>query len=125
MPLTPKYANPHAQGSRIIFSQCIDASVDQYATLDAAAAITVTGQAGLKVIVSQIIWSYNSAPTGGSITITDGTITLSWDVTAAGFDQCTFVPPLAFTESADVTVTAGDPGGAIVSKLIVNAYVQK
>lgn len=125
MALTPQFVNPHARGSRVIQPQSMIASIDQYATLDAAATVTVTGQAGRKVVVEQVIWSYSAAPTGGAVTITDGTVTLSWDVTAAGFDQCLFSPPLAFAAGTNVTVTLADPGGAIVSKLIVNAYVEQ
>lgn len=125
MALTPQFVNPHGQGSRTVWPQAMIASVDQYTTLDAAAVVTVTGQAGRKVVVEQVIWSYSSAPTGGAITITDGTTTLSWDITAAGFDECTFSPPLAFVTGANVTITLADPGGAIVSKVIANAYVQQ
>ena len=122
--LAPKFVNPHGQGSRTNLPQCIDASANQYATLDDVAVVTITGQAARKVVISQVIWSYNSAPTGGAITIADGTTTLSWDVTAAGPGSVTFTPPLAFAVGANVTVTIADPGGAIVSKVIVNAYVQ-
>ena len=122
--LSPKFVNPHGQGSRTNLPQCIDASAAQYDTLDAAAVVTITGQAGRKIVVSQVIWSYSSAPTGGAVTIADGTTTLSWDVTAAGPGSVSFTPPLAFAVGATVTVTVADPGGAIVSKLVVNAYVQ-
>ena len=124
MALTPQFANPHGQGSQTVFPQAMIAAAAQYETLDAAATVTITGQTGRRVTVSQVIWSYSAAPTGGAVTIADGTTTLSWDVTAAGFDECTFSPPLAFAAGATVTVTLADPGGAIVSKLIVNAYVQ-
>ena len=125
MALTPQFANPHGQGSQTVFPQSLNATAAMYHTLDAAAEVIVTGQTGRKIVVSQVIWSYNSAPTGGAITITDGTVTISWDVTAAGWGECTFTPPLAFTAGASVTVTAADPGGAIVSKLTVIAYVQQ
>ena len=125
MALTPQFANPHGQGSQTVFPQALNAAAAQYETLDAAAVVTVTGQTGRKVVIEQVIWSYSAAPTGGAITIADGTITLSWDITAAGFDQCIFARPLAFTAGATVTVTLADPGGAIVSKLVVVAYVQQ
>lgn len=125
MALTPQFANPHGQGSQTIFPQALNASADMYHTLDAAGSVIVTGQTGRKVVVEQVIWSYSGAPTGGAITISDGTITLSWDVSAAGFGECTFSRPLAFTAGASVTVTLADPGGAVVSKLIVVAYVNQ
>jgi len=123
MPLTPQFVNPHGQGSKTIFPQSMIAAAGQYTTLDNAAVVTITGQTGRRVVVEQVIWSYSAAPAGGAVTITDGTTTLSWDVTAAGFNECTFKPPLAFAAGADVTVTLADPGGAIVGKIIANAYV--
>lgn len=127
MPLTPQFVNPHAQGSRTILPQSLDADVNQYATGTggAAAAVTVTGQTGRKVIVSQVVWSYSAAPTGGAVTITDGTTTLSWDVTAAGPGTVTFAIPLAFAVSTNVTITVAGGGGTVVSKLVTSAYVQK
>lgn len=123
MALTPQIVNPNAQSSQFVYPQAIDASADMYTTLDAAAAVTVTCPTGKKVVISQVIWSYSSAPTGGAVTITDSTTTLSWDVTAAGPGSVSFTPPLAFAKSTNVTVTVADPGGAIVSKVVVLAYV--
>ena len=124
MALTPQFVNPHGRGSKTTQNQSMIAAAAQYETLDAAAAITITGQTARRVVVEQVIWSYSAAPANGAVTITDGTTTLSWDVTSAGFGQCTFSPPLAFAVATNVVITLADPGGAIVSKLIANAYVE-
>jgi len=58
------------------------------------------------------------------VSLADGTTTISLDITAAGFNQVTFVPPLDFAVSQTVTVTLAAPGGAVVGKLLVNAYVE-
>lgn len=125
MALTPRFMNPHARGSRTIQPQSMAVLPDQYATADGATVITITGQAGRCIVVEQVVWSYSASPAGGSVTIADGTTTLSWDVTSGGFDQCVFSPPLAFAAGATVTITLADPGGAIVGKLVANAYVEQ
>ena len=123
MPLAPPFMRPNPNAD-FVFPACMSASVDQYATAAGAAVVTVTAPTDQKVIIDQVIWSYNSAPTGGAVTITDGTITFSWDVTAAGPNAITFSPPQAFLKGANVTVTLAAPGGSIVGKVIVLAHVQ-
>ena len=128
MALTPQFVNPHGQGSRTTWKQPMIASGDQYGTLDAAVAITVTGQTGRRVVVTQVAWSYNSAPTGGAVTIQDSdgspVTYFSLDISAAGPGSFTFEPPIALPSGLNAVITLADPGGAIVGKLFVNAHVQ-
>ena len=130
MALTPQFVNPHGQGSQTVFPQAMAASGDQSSTGagGASTAITVTGATGRKVVIRQVAWSYDAAPTGGSIAITDSAgspVTyFSLSVTAAGPDGWIFSPPIALPVSLNAVVTLAAPGGAIVGKLFVNAYVQ-
>ena len=126
MSFTALFYGGAGQGTVITAPTPLIAQTGQYATLDAAASVTVTGATGKKVIVRQVVWSYSSAPTGGSLTITDGTDTFfSIDITAAGPGQVTFDPPMALTVSTNGIITLADPQGSVVSKLWVNAYVEK
>ena len=129
MALTPKFVNPHGQGSRTVFPQTILASPDQTATgsAGAATAITVTGQSGRSIFVRQLAWSYSATPTSGLITVQDsaGTPATYFDlhVTEGGPDGWVFSPPLGLPSGLNAVVTLAAPGGAVVGKLFVNAYV--
>lgn len=131
MALTPQFINTHAQGSQRVFPQAIPASGDQSATGagGAATAITVTGQSGRNVCIKQVSWSYSDTPTGGSITIADSAgspVTyFSLHVTAGGPGGWTFSPALSLPAGLNSVVTLAAPGGAIVGKLFVNAYVEQ
>jgi hypothetical protein len=91
-----------------------------------AATITITGQTGRPTILSQVDWSYSSAPTGGNIKVQDGSTTI-WevDVTAAGPGFKTFTPPLSITPGANMVITLAAPGGAIVGKVDCYAWVEQ
>lgn len=98
----------------------VDAATDLYATLDAAAVVTITASA-LPVYVRNVVCSYSAAPTGGALTITQGATTFfSIDITTAG--PHVIPVDLKFAGGANVVVTLADPGGTVVSKLNVNAY---
>lgn len=131
MALTPQYVNPHGQGSRTVYPITVIGSGDQSATGSAGAAtsITVTGQSGRRVIVRQIGWSYSAAPAGGSIALVDsaGSPVTYFDlhVTAAGPDGWVFSPPLALPAGLNAVITLAAPGGAVVGKLFVSAFVEQ
>lgn len=128
MALTPAFINPHGQGSRTVVSFSVPGSGDQKATGTAgnATSITVSGQTGRNVIVRQVAWSYSAAPTNGEITVTDGTTTyFTLHVTAAGPDGWIFSPPLSMPKGLDAVVTLAAPGGSVVGKLFVGAYVEQ
>ena len=129
MALTPQEYGGAGQGTNLIAVTCLPADANQYSTLDAAASVTITGTTGKKVIIRQVVWSYSAAPANGALTITDGqgspTTYFSVDITAAGPGSITFDPPIAMPVSLSPVVTLADPGGAIVSKLWVNAYIER
>ena len=76
--------------------------------------------AGTAHVLGGVVWSYSAAPTGGSITVAQGTalgVYPQWDVTAAGAGWMPFEPPVRFPSNQQVVIS-GYPGGtAIVVKL--------
>ena len=48
------------------------------------AIVVIAAQAGLRNTATYLLWSYDAAPTGGQITITDGEVTITLYVTTAG-----------------------------------------
>jgi hypothetical protein len=81
--------------------------------------ITFPGAAGTYNVLSGIAWSYNSAPTGGSVQIVDssqGTV-FSEDVIASGPGSVNFNPPLASTQGGSFTITLTAGGVAVIGKL--------
>ena len=131
MALTPQFVNPHGQGARTVLPVVTLGSGDQSATGSAgnATTVTVTGQAGRRVIIRQLGWSYSAAPSNGSIMVADSAgspVTyFSIHVTDAGPDGWVFAPPLALPTSLNAVVTLAAPGGAVVGKLFVSAYVEQ
>lgn len=128
MALTPPFVNASSQGARKVtpFPIPADGNQKETGTAGNATTITVTGQSERNVIVRQVAWSYSAAPTNGGVTITDGTTTyFDLHVTAGGPDAWIFSPPLAMPEGLSAVVTLAAPGGAVVGKLFVNAYVEQ
>lgn len=92
-----------------------------------AASVVFNADPNRPVCVSQIWASYDAAPTGGLLTITDATLGVVWEqaITAAGPAQFTFDPPKCGSINSSLTVTLAAPGGAVNARLDVNAYVEK
>jgi len=100
-----------------------DAAMVNVGAGGAASAITIVAPAassGRFILIERVDWSYSAAPTGGRLTITDGTSTFfDIDITAAG-------PGFAevyrrITKETNAIVTLAAPGGAVVGKLNVVA----
>lgn len=74
-------------------------------------------------VLPAVVWSYSAAPTGGALTVTDGTSTyFQITITAAGPG---FIAPLNFQmqENASMVLTLADGGAAVVGKLNAYPYV--
>jgi hypothetical protein len=82
-----------------------------------AAVVTLAAAAGQAHVLAGVVSSYDAAPTGGTLTIADGTTTLAWSVTAAGPAPVTFPVPLRFAVGAQVTVTLAAGGSGVTGKL--------
>ncbi len=100
-----------------------DAAMVNVGAGGAASAITVAAPAtgsGKSVLIERVDWSYSAAPTGGGLTVTDGTLTFfSIDITAGGQGSAEINRRITLETNAVVTLLA--PGGAVVGKLNVIA----
>lgn len=78
--------------------------------------VTVAAQVGQRTAMTYLLWSYDEAPTGGQITITDDEVTITLFVTDAGPG---FIPleSVAFAENAAVVATLTSGGAAIAGSL--------
>lgn len=125
MAVVPLMSNPNGGGAKLDFPFAVadDAAYSATGAGGAATAIVLTGVTGKPILLSQVAWSYSAAPTGGAITIADGTISRTLDITAAGPGFWYFDPPLSFTAGATLTVTLAAPGGAVVGKVSVVTWI--
>lgn len=103
--------------------QGVPGDVNSFATgtSGASATVTITAPgAGLYILVERIEASYSAAPTGGRITVNDGTNNIfDLDITAAG--PSAFVPERLIGPNLGVTVVLAGGGGSVVSKVNVKA----
>jgi hypothetical protein len=80
--------------------------------------------AGIRHIISAIIFSYSDTPTGGRLTVEDGAaVVFDIDITAKGAGRVPFEPPLRGTINTALTITLYDGGAAVVGKLNVPGHL--
>jgi hypothetical protein len=96
------------------------------AAANTAVAITLAaGGAGVSHIIGGIIWSYSAAPTGGTLTITDGgTTVFQLDITSSGVKDLFFRRPLKFSANSQVVITLSAAGASVVGKLNVHKWTE-
>lgn len=89
----------------------------------AAATLTIAAPAagsGRFILIERVDWSYTAAPTGGGLTISDGTLTFfNIDITAAG--QGSVEVNRRITKETNAVVSLLAPGGSVVGKVNVIA----
>jgi len=83
----------------------------------AAGTITVGAVIDRRHILHKIVWSYDSTPTGGGLTITGGENTISLDITNGGPGSLSINYICAINTALVVTIKSG--GGAIIGKLYI------
>jgi len=95
------------------------------ATLDGATVITYAAVPQRHVITG-VAWSYDAAPAGGHLTITDGGVTIfQVAITAGGPGFFMFPYPKMGTANSAMVITLADPGGQIVGCLnVLNHWVE-
>lgn len=90
--------------------------------VNTAAVITRAAVPGSRHKIYRISASYNAAPTGGNLQITDGgTVVYSEDITAAGPFERKFDPPIAGNINSAVVITLAAAGAAVTGKLNVES----
>lgn len=88
----------------------------------ATAAVVTLAAAGAMYanVVAGIAYSYSATPTGGKLTIADGSETvLDLDVPAAGEKVLNFIPPRKGRPGRAMTITLASGAGAVQGKLAV------
>ena len=82
-----------------------------------AAVITLAATASKKHYIPRVVWSYDAAPTGGRLTITDdGTTVFDLSITAAGPGVIDVgIESAAVNKAMVITLAAG--GGVVVGKV--------
>lgn len=88
-----------------------------------AAVVTLAAVPNFHHVIRIIFWSYNAAPIGGRLTITDGGVTqLDFDITEAGPGPMPL--EMVFNENSQVVVTLAAGGGSTSGKLTVVHYLE-
>ena len=95
------------------------------ATADTAVVITYAAVPQCHVITG-VAWSYDAAPAGGHLTITDGGVTIfQVAISAAGPGFFMFPKPKMGTANSAMVLTLADGGGQIVGCLnVLNHWVE-
>ena len=78
-------------------------------------------------VLREVAWSYDLTPSGGSLTISDGTLTWKLDITGAGPNSFQFDPPVKFAADTTVTITlaSGGTGVSGVLSTIGSCWIEK
>lgn len=108
-------------------NQSVGGAANQAATVSLQGSSTgVIGGAAQNpaVEISSVWWSYSGTPTGGRLTITDGSAN-NWidvDITAGGPGFINFVPPVQMLAATNMLVTLAAGGSGVTGKVGVNAW---
>jgi hypothetical protein len=98
--------------------------VSATAAVNTAVAITINGVAGQTIRLAALSWSYNAAPTAGTITVVVNGVTIfQADITAAGFAAAMIAQGGLICQAgqnAVITLTAA--GAAVTGRLNVGSY---
>jgi hypothetical protein len=87
-----------------------------------AATVTLAAVAGQAWVLSQIAWSYSAAPTGGSLTIAWGSVSMVFAIIAGGPSQLVFPDPLRLPTNTAVIITLASGGGSVVGTVYPLGY---
>jgi hypothetical protein len=87
---------------------------------NADATVTISGQTSNVGVITSVVWSYNSTPTGGGLYIWNGsTFFLEIDITSPGPGFLNFIPPIHGADDEDLVVVLRDGGVDVIGKLTV------
>jgi len=121
------------KSTRMAIAGCTDmktvgATQNQTCVLTMATAASV-GQGGATGYganaISEILWSYSAAPTGGRLTLDNGTIVfLDLDITTAGYGEIRFDPPICGPSPGDPVNITLYPASGATGKLNAHGWVE-
>lgn len=108
----------------MIEARGVSADSTSTAAADTDVVKTYAAEAGIAHLIPAIIFSYSAAPTGGRLTIEDGTgnVVFDIDITAAGAGRVAFRPLLRGTANTDLIITLFAAGAAVVGKINVPGH---
>ncbi len=86
---------------------------------DTAAVVALAAAEDIRHVVTCILWSYNATPTGGSLTITDGTTTIVVAVVDQGPGKIDLPRAFCGIQGDAVTVTLAAGGGGVTGRVNV------
>lgn len=89
-------------------------------TANTAAVETLTpSSAKVAIAVGGVAWSYSNTPTGGNLTIKDGSnVVFNLDITAGGPGSILFRVPLRATPGNTLTITLAAGGASVSGKVV-------
>jgi hypothetical protein len=92
-----------------------------------AAVLTFAALSTGRWVLPGVEWSYDAAPTGGSLQVEDGSGTVVWkvNITAAGPGFIPFSPPICGSENTAMIVTLASGAGAVVGKVNARPFKDK
>ena len=105
----------------------VAASGNTHAPAANTAAVVTLGApgAGRYNVIASVEWSYDDDPTGGSLVITDGAITVFTQyITTGGPGFFQWVPPKRFGTNSAVTITLAAGGAAVTGSVNAHAWTE-
>lgn len=94
-------------------------NVHQPASNTAAVVTKAAAGAGVYYCLAGVYWSYDAAPTGGSVKVEDGSgnVVFIVSITAAGPGSMLFNPPLRGTGNTALIITLAAGGSGVTGKV--------
>lgn len=86
---------------------------------NAACVVTLAADSQARWHIGGLAFGYSAAPTGGLLTISDGTTSFSIPITSAGYGWHNFPTGLTFSKNKAVTITLAAGGSGVVGYLAV------
>ena len=91
-----------------------------------AAVLTFAAEPDAAHVVREVTWSYSASPTGGRLTIADGSDTIfDIDITAAGPGQALFGSGKQGHVNTAMTITLASGAGAVVGKVNASHFTTR
>jgi hypothetical protein len=101
------------------------ANMNAPAANTAAVVTKAAAGAGVANVVAGVYWSYDAEPTGGSLTITSGGVTVfQLSITAAGPGFLPFTPPLKGGANEAVVATLAAGGESVTGKVNLHTWTE-